>query len=158
MFTFFKLYIYLDFKAGTEFKDFINVLSFKFLLAEFFVNRKLKGHHLNSFKQLTLSSTSFVGEEKNLVSRLGTTGPVAAAVDASTWNNYVGGIIQFHCANYTNHAVEIVGYDRTGEAISADEYTLIKVLIVCHIWPLKQWKNICHNNIVLNEFLQSKIN
>lgn len=31
--------------------------------------------------------------------------------------------------------------------------TLIKVLIVCHIWPLKQWKNVCHNNIVLNEFL-----
>ncbi len=43
-------------------------------------------------------------------------GPVAAAVDATTWNNYLGGVIQWHCGSAgINHAVEIVGYDLTGK-------------------------------------------
>lgn len=41
-------------------------------------------------------------------------GPLVAAVDASTWNNYQGGIIQYHCSAFLNHAVQIVGYDLTG--------------------------------------------
>ncbi|KAL4230320.1 hypothetical protein ACF0H5_010703 [Mactra antiquata] len=42
-------------------------------------------------------------------------GPLVAAVDATTWNNYQGGIIQYHCENLINHAVQIIGYDLTGE-------------------------------------------
>ncbi|WAQ98696.1 CATO-like protein [Mya arenaria] len=41
-------------------------------------------------------------------------GPVVAAVDAKTWQNYQGGIIQYHCESHINHAVQIVGYDLTG--------------------------------------------
>lgn len=43
-----------------------------------------------------------------------THGPVAAAVNAISWQNYLGGIIQYHCDgsfNSLNHAVQIVGYD-----------------------------------------------
>ena len=43
-----------------------------------------------------------------------THGPVSVSIDASTWNDYQGGIIQYHCGGHTNHAVQIVGYDRTG--------------------------------------------
>ncbi len=32
-------------------------------------------------------------------------GPVTAAVDAVTWQDYLGGIIQYHCRDHTNHAV-----------------------------------------------------
>lgn len=41
-------------------------------------------------------------------------GPVSAAVDATTWANYQGGIIQYHCGTSVNHAIQIVGYDLTG--------------------------------------------
>lgn len=44
-------------------------------------------------------------------------GPVAAAVNALNWQYYLGGIIQFHCSGAPenlNHAVQVVGYDRTG--------------------------------------------
>lgn len=44
-------------------------------------------------------------------------GPVAAAVNAITWQNYGGGIIQYHCygsLSTINHAVQIVGYNFTG--------------------------------------------
>lgn len=44
-------------------------------------------------------------------------GPVAAAVDARTWMNYQGGIIQYHCEGSVNHAVQIVGYDLTGTLV-----------------------------------------
>lgn len=45
-------------------------------------------------------------------------GPITVAVDAKTWQNYAGGIIQYHCNSKTrnlNHAVQIVGYDLTAE-------------------------------------------
>lgn len=41
-------------------------------------------------------------------------GPLIAAVDASTWQHYLGGIVQFHCFNDLNHAVQITGYDLSG--------------------------------------------
>lgn len=43
-----------------------------------------------------------------------THGPATAAVNAISWQNYLGGIIQYHCDgsfNSLNHAVQIVGYD-----------------------------------------------
>ena len=42
-------------------------------------------------------------------------GPVAALVDATLWQDYLGGIIQHHCySDDLTHAVEITGYNITG--------------------------------------------
>ena len=57
---------------------------------------------------------SYTDREMELLSLL-TQGPVAVAIDATTWHNYIGGIIQFHCSENVNHAVQIVGYDLTGK-------------------------------------------
>ncbi|GAB1863442.1 Cathepsin O [Camponotus japonicus] len=57
---------------------------------------------------------SFVNAESDLLTLLVTHGPVAVAVNAMSWQNYLGGIIQYHCDgsfNSLNHAVQIVGYD-----------------------------------------------
>ncbi|EFN62267.1 Cathepsin O [Camponotus floridanus] len=57
---------------------------------------------------------SFVNAESNLLTLLGTHGPVVAGVNAISWQNYLGGIIQYHCDgsfSHLNHAVQIVGYD-----------------------------------------------
>lgn len=44
-------------------------------------------------------------------------GPVAVTVDAVSWQDYLGGIIQHHCpSQQANHAVLITGYDTTGES------------------------------------------
>lgn len=64
-----------------------------------------------------LSLRSFVDDEESLMEIISVHGPVAAAVNALSWQNYLGGIIQYHCdGNFksVNHAVQIVGYDRTG--------------------------------------------
>ncbi|KAF6023868.1 CTSO [Bugula neritina] len=53
--------------------------------------------------------------ETNLLLLLYKYGPLVAGVDASTWNEYMGGIIQYHCGTSINHAVQIVGYDLTGD-------------------------------------------
>ncbi|XP_072171245.1 cathepsin O-like [Diadema setosum] len=43
-------------------------------------------------------------------------GPLSISADAESWQYYLNGIIQYHCTpNYLNHAVQIVGYDRTAE-------------------------------------------
>ena len=61
--------------------------------------------------------SSMHGHEDLLVQLIATHGPVAVSVDATSWNNYQGGIIQYHCGTrYNNHAVEIIGYDKTGKA------------------------------------------
>ncbi|XP_012284997.1 cathepsin O isoform X2 [Orussus abietinus] len=60
---------------------------------------------------------SFVDSEDELLATLAGHGPVAAAVNALTWQNYLGGVIHFHCDGSflnLNHAVQIVGYDTTG--------------------------------------------
>ncbi|XP_075982157.1 cathepsin O-like [Anticarsia gemmatalis] len=60
----------------------------------------------------------FVGAEDKILQALATHGPVTVAVNALTWQNYLGGIIQFHCSGAPadlNHAVEIVGYDLTAD-------------------------------------------
>lgn len=42
-------------------------------------------------------------------------GPLAVVVDAVSWQDYLGGIIQHHCSSKSsNHAVLVVGYDTTG--------------------------------------------
>lgn len=42
-------------------------------------------------------------------------GPLTVAVDATSWQDYLGGIIQYHCDPNRNHAVQIVGYDLSGD-------------------------------------------
>jgi cathepsin O len=65
---------------------------------------------------VVFSVCSYVGSEEDLLKVLATHGPVAVAVNALNWQNYVGGVIQFHCDGSPlslNHAVQIVGYDKT---------------------------------------------
>ncbi|XP_022086465.1 cathepsin O-like [Acanthaster planci] len=57
----------------------------------------------------------YAGEEQEMVSLIYRHGPLLAAIDATSFQDYMGGIIQHHCtAHYDNHAVQIVGYDQTG--------------------------------------------
>lgn len=58
---------------------------------------------------------NFVSREQAIVQLLAHHGPLIAAVDASTWQHYLGGIIQYHCSNDLNHAVQITGYDMSGD-------------------------------------------
>ena len=45
-----------------------------------------------------------------------THGPLTVGVDATSWQNYQGGIIQYHCDSNLNHAVQVVGYDLSGNS------------------------------------------
>lgn len=59
---------------------------------------------------------SLYRNETELLFLLANVGPVTVSVDATTWNDYQGGIIQYHCRGpANNHAVQIVGYDLTGK-------------------------------------------
>lgn len=62
--------------------------------------------------------SSLVNQEHRILNHLVTSGPVTVGINALNWQYYLGGIIQNHCdgnpANL-NHAVQIVGYDRTGD-------------------------------------------
>lgn len=50
-----------------------------------------------------------------MMGHLVTHGPLAVVVDALSWQDYLGGIIQHHCSSKrSNHAVLVVGYDTTG--------------------------------------------
>lgn len=61
------------------------------------------------------SCNKFTDSELQMIARIYMVGPLTVAVDASNWNNYQGGVIQFHCGEVPmNHAVQIVGYDLTG--------------------------------------------
>nr|XP_012136753.1 PREDICTED: cathepsin O-like isoform X2 [Megachile rotundata] len=74
---------------------------------------KISGVRIKDF-----TCDSFVDAEDELVSTLATHGPVAAAVNALSWQNYLGGVIQFHCDgsfDSLNHAVQIVGYDKSAK-------------------------------------------
>ncbi|XP_010898099.1 cathepsin O [Esox lucius] len=59
---------------------------------------------------------NFSGREKAMMGRLVAWGPLAVTVDALSWQDYLGGIIQHHCSyHHANHAVIVIGYDATGE-------------------------------------------
>lgn len=58
---------------------------------------------------------SFVGREDIILKLLAINGPVAVAMRGKTWQNYVGGVIQFHCEGDLSHAVQIVGYNLTAK-------------------------------------------
>nr|XP_023647782.1 cathepsin O [Paramormyrops kingsleyae] len=58
----------------------------------------------------------FSENEVAMMQKLLDWGPVAVTVDAVSWQDYLGGIIQHHCpSQQANHAVLITGYDTTAE-------------------------------------------
>lgn len=60
---------------------------------------------------------SLVDREHLMLRYLATRGPIVAAVNAASWQYYLGGVVQYHCdGSYEdlNHAVEIVGYNLEG--------------------------------------------
>lgn len=62
------------------------------------------------------SAYDFSVHEEVMMSVLVESGPLVVIVDAISWQDYLGGIIQHHCSSHNaNHAVLITGYDTTGE-------------------------------------------
>ncbi|XP_034399320.1 cathepsin O [Cyclopterus lumpus] len=62
------------------------------------------------------TSHDFSGQEEAMMSHLVERGPLAVIVDAVSWQDYLGGIIQHHCSSkWANHAVLVVGYDTVGD-------------------------------------------
>ncbi|XP_038611070.1 cathepsin O isoform X2 [Tachyglossus aculeatus] len=61
------------------------------------------------------SAYDFSGQEDEMAKVLLSFGPLAVIVDAVSWQDYLGGIIQHHCSSgEANHAVLITGYDKSG--------------------------------------------
>uniref|UniRef100_A0A3P9IEP0 Cathepsin O n=1 Tax=Oryzias latipes TaxID=8090 RepID=A0A3P9IEP0_ORYLA len=59
---------------------------------------------------------NFRGQEPAMMAQLVEHGPLVAVVDAVSWQDYLGGIIQHHCSSqWPNHAVLVVGYDTSGD-------------------------------------------
>ncbi|XP_059613615.1 cathepsin O-like [Phlebotomus argentipes] len=57
---------------------------------------------------------NFLDNEDEILYLLATHGPLVAAINGLTWQNYLGGIIQHNCDGdllHLNHVVEIVGYN-----------------------------------------------
>ncbi|XP_074087666.1 cathepsin O [Macrotis lagotis] len=62
------------------------------------------------------SSYDFSDKEDEMAQVLLAYGPLAVIVDAVSWQDYLGGIIQHHCSSgEANHAVLITGFDKTGD-------------------------------------------
>jgi hypothetical protein len=53
------------------------------------------------------SCSRLIDDEDKMVELLATHGPVAVAVDATNWQYYVGGVIQWNCETSVNHAVQV---------------------------------------------------
>nr|XP_014994896.1 cathepsin O [Macaca mulatta] len=61
------------------------------------------------------SAYDFSNQEDEMAKALLTFGPLVVIVDAVSWQDYLGGIIQHHCSSgEANHAVLITGFDKTG--------------------------------------------
>nr|XP_055035044.1 cathepsin O [Misgurnus anguillicaudatus] len=91
------------------------------------------------------SAYDYSGLEERIISTLVETGPLVVIVDAISWQDYLGGIIQHHCSSHNaNHAVLIIGYDTTGD---------VPYWIVRNSWGtswgdngyvyIKMWDNMC---------------
>ncbi|XP_011609248.2 cathepsin O isoform X3 [Takifugu rubripes] len=62
------------------------------------------------------TALDFSGQEEAMMGHLVKHGPLSVVVDALSWQDYLGGIIQYHCSSKrSNHAVLVVGYDTTGD-------------------------------------------
>ncbi|XP_040608541.1 cathepsin O isoform X2 [Mesocricetus auratus] len=65
------------------------------------------------------SAYDFSGQEDEMAKALLSFGPLVVIVDAVSWQDYLGGVIQHHCSSgEANHAVLITGFDKTGIADS----------------------------------------
>ncbi|KAH0509873.1 Cathepsin O [Microtus ochrogaster] len=61
------------------------------------------------------SAYDFSDQEDEMAKALLSFGPLVVIVDAVSWQDYLGGIIQHHCSSgEANHAVLITGFDKTG--------------------------------------------
>ena len=61
-------------------------------------------------------------------------GPLAVIVDAVSWQDYLGGIIQHHCSSkMSNHAVLVVGYNTVGTYCLCRASGSIKIIVVWRI-------------------------
>ncbi|CAI9156888.1 unnamed protein product [Rangifer tarandus platyrhynchus] len=61
------------------------------------------------------SAYDFSGQEDKMAKALLALGPLIVVVDAMSWQDYLGGIIQHHCSSgESNHAVLVTGFDKTG--------------------------------------------
>ncbi|KAM8935308.1 cathepsin O [Lycaon pictus] len=61
------------------------------------------------------SAYDFSDQEDEMAKVLLTFGPLVVVVDAVSWQDYLGGIIQHHCSSgEANHAVLITGFDKIG--------------------------------------------
>lgn len=57
----------------------------------------------------------FSEQEEAMMGQLVKHGPLVVIVDAVSWQDYLGGIIQHHCSSSrSNHAVLVVGYNTAG--------------------------------------------
>ncbi|XP_068596757.1 cathepsin O [Brachionichthys hirsutus] len=75
-----------------------------------FFSQSHGGVALNNF-----TARDFSDQEEAMMGQLFEHGPLTAVVDAVSWQDYQGGIIQHHCSSqYSNHAVLIVGYNTAG--------------------------------------------
>lgn len=59
--------------------------------------------------------SDFSRNEGAMVRQLALHGPLTVAVDATSWQDYLGGVIQYNCETKRNHAVQVVGYDLTAK-------------------------------------------
>lgn len=58
----------------------------------------------------------FSDQEEQMLDVIANHGPITVAVNAISWQYYLGGVIRFHCDGASlNHAVVIVGYDLTAD-------------------------------------------
>jgi len=64
----------------------------------------------------TVSSYSSINGESGIYSQMSSAsgGPVSVCVDASSWQNYQGGVLS-QCGNDVDHCVQAVGYNNYGE-------------------------------------------
>ncbi|XP_063116952.1 cathepsin O isoform X1 [Cavia porcellus] len=57
----------------------------------------------------------FSAQEDEMARVLLLSGPLVVIVDAVSWQDYLGGVIQHHCSSgEANHAVLVTGFDQTG--------------------------------------------
>ncbi|XP_068134981.1 cathepsin O [Hyperolius riggenbachi] len=69
------------------------------------------GVSIKHYKAYDLSNA-----EERMMTFLTHYGPLAIIVDALSWQDYLGGVIQHHCSSgHSNHAVVLVGYDKSGD-------------------------------------------
>eukprot|EP00731_Ephydatia_muelleri_P031152 Em0022g666a len=71
--------------------------------------------HLLVFSWCNTNYCQPLENETNMQALLYTYSPLTVSVNAVSWQDYIGGIIQHHCTNAAiDHAVQLVGYDLTG--------------------------------------------